>query len=106
LWCAWRTARPPRCTSPARGGGTPPAPPSRHPDGSCPSMRLAAITLLMLILPTALSAQPRILDVGPGRAFHTPSAAAAAARQGDVIRIAPGTYEDCAVWRANGLVIE
>ena len=46
------------------------------------------------------------LDVGPGRAFHTPSAAAAAARQGDVIRIAPGTYEDCAVWRADGLVIE
>ena len=35
-----------------------------------------------------------------------PSAAAAAARQGDVIRIASGTYEDCAVWRADGLVIE
>jgi len=106
IWRSLRIAKPSRCTSPARGGGTSPAPPSRHPDGSCPSMRLAAITLLMLILPTALSAQPRILDVGPGRAFHTPSAAAAAARQGDVIRIAPGTYEDCAVWRADGLVIE
>ena len=47
-----------------------------------------------------------ILDVGPGRVFHTPSAAAAAARQGDVIRIAPGLYEDCAVWRADGLIIE
>jgi hypothetical protein len=75
---------------------------------SCPFIHLAAIALmmLMLILPTALSAQPRVLDVGPGRAFSMPSAAAAAARQGDVIRIAPGTYEDCAVWSANGLVIE
>jgi hypothetical protein len=71
-------------------------------------MRLAALALLMLMqmLPTALSAQPRILYVGPNRAFHMPSEAAAAARQGDVIRIAPGTYEDCAVWRADGLVIE
>lgn len=72
------------------------------------ALRLAAIALMMLVplLPTALSAQPRILDVGPGRAFSMPSAAAAAARQGDVIRIAAGTYEDCAVWRADGLVIE
>ena len=69
-------------------------------------MRLAAIALLMVMLPAALSAQPRILDVGPGRAFLMPSAAAAAARQGDVIRIAPGVYEDCAVWRADGLIIE
>jgi hypothetical protein len=71
-----------------------------------PSMRLAAIALLVVMLPTTLSAQPRILDVGPGRAFRMPSAAAEAARQGDIIRIAPGTYEDCAVWRADGLVIE
>jgi hypothetical protein len=72
------------------------------------ALRLAAIALMMLVplLPMALSAQPRILNVGPGRAFSMPSAAAAAARQGDVIRIAPGTYEDCAVWRADGLVIE
>lgn len=73
-------------------------------------MRPVAIALLMLmlmvVLPTALSAQPRILDVGPGRAFRMPSAAAAVARQGDVIRIAPGVYQDCAVWRADGLVIE
>jgi hypothetical protein len=70
------------------------------------TLRLAATALLMLALPTALSAQPRILEVGPDRAFRMPSAAAAAARQGDVIRIAAGTYEDCAVWRADGLVIE
>jgi hypothetical protein len=71
-------------------------------------MRLAVIALMMgmLMLPTALLAEPRVLDVGPGRAFAMPSAAAAVARQGDVIRIARGTYEDCAVWRADGLVIE
>lgn len=73
-------------------------------------MHLVMVALLMLVLmvmlPAALSAQPRILEVGPGRAFRMPSAAAAAARQGDVIRIAPGVYQDCAVWRANGLVIE
>jgi hypothetical protein len=34
-----------------------------------------------------------------------PSAAAVAARDGDSIAIAPGTYADCAVWRANRLVI-
>lgn len=67
-------------------------------------MRLIAIALLMLILPT--SVQSRILEVGPGRAYPMPSAAAAVARQGDVVRIAPGLYQDCAVWRANGLVIE
>ncbi len=75
-----------------------------------PSVRFTPIAvmmlMLMLMLPTALSAQPRILEVGPGRAFRMPSAAAAAARQGDIIRIAPGVYEDCAVWRADRLVIE
>ncbi len=69
-------------------------------------MRAAAIALLMVMLPAAPSAQPRILDVAPGRTFLMPSAAAAAARPGYVIRIAAGTYEDCAAWRADGLVIE
>ena len=43
------------------------------------------------------------LEVGPGRPFSLPSAAAA--QTGDVIRIAPGTSEDCAVWRTDGVVI-
>ena len=66
-------------------------------------MRLAAIALLIVLLPTALSAQPRILDVGPGRVFSMPSAAAAAARPGDVIRIAPGTYR--VTLSANGKTV-
>jgi len=47
----------------------------------------------------------RLLEVGPGRAFLAPSAAAAAARDGDTVEIHPGTYEDVAVWRANRLTI-
>jgi parallel beta helix pectate lyase-like protein len=46
------------------------------------------------------------LGVGPDKAYKTPSAAAAAAKDGDHIDIAPGEYFDCAVWRANNIVIE
>lgn len=45
------------------------------------------------------------LEVGPGHRLTVPSAAAAVARDGDVIHIAPGEYADCAVWRANRLTI-
>ncbi len=44
-----------------------------------------------------------VVGGGPGAAFRLPSAAAAAARPGDTIRILPGTYYDCAVWRADDL---
>jgi hypothetical protein len=50
--------------------------------------------------------EARLLEVGPGKPFARPSQAAAAARAGDVVRIAPGTYRDCAVWRASDLSIE
>lgn len=48
----------------------------------------------------------RVLRVGPDRALRTPSAAARIARNGDHVRIDPGTYRDCAVWRANDLILE
>ena len=47
-----------------------------------------------------------VVGVGPGASFRLPSAAAAAARPGDTIRILPGTYYDCAVWRADDITIE
>jgi len=47
-----------------------------------------------------------ILKVGPGHIYRTPSEAAAVAQDGDRIEIIPGRYTDCAVWKANDLVIE
>src|SRR5690242_13056100 len=48
----------------------------------------------------------RELEVGPGKPFALPSQAAAVATDGDHVKIAAGTYIDCAIWRANNLVIE
>lgn len=48
----------------------------------------------------------RVLNVGPGQAYAKPSAAAAAAQSGDVIRIAKGDYHgDVATWTDNDLTI-
>lgn len=52
------------------------------------------------------AASGRVLEVGPGKAYATPSAAAAASRAGDVIRIAAGDYRgDVAFWTANNLTL-
>ncbi len=51
-------------------------------------------------------AAARVLSVGPQRPLVAPSAAAAVARDGDVVEIDAGTYSgDVATWRANRLVI-
>jgi hypothetical protein len=52
-----------------------------------------------------LPAAARTLEVGAGQAYASPSEAAAAARDGDTVAIAPGSYFDCAIWHANGLTI-
>ena len=65
---------------------------------------IAPLSLLCLVL--AGTVQARVLDVGQGRAFGTPSAAAAAAKDDDIVAIHPGTYTDCAVWTANRLTVE
>src|SRR5262249_34957363 len=49
---------------------------------------------------------PVVLNVGPGQTYKTPSEAAAIAHDGDHIDIRPGRYVDCAIWKANDLVIE
>jgi len=46
------------------------------------------------------------LTVGPGKEFSLPSEAARAAKPGDIVLIFPGRYVDCAIWTADGLVIE
>src|SRR6185437_6045648 len=50
----------------------------------------------------------RTLEVGPNHKFKAPSAAIAAASDGDVVDIAPvkDGYFDCAVLRANHLTVE
>jgi hypothetical protein len=62
------------------------------------------MTLMAVVLATG--AQAGTLEVGATKAFKTPSAAAAVARDGDQITIQPGEYFDCAVWNANRLVVE
>jgi hypothetical protein len=54
----------------------------------------------------ALPASARELAVGPTRVLKVPSQAATVAGNGDVVRIDPGTYADCAIWNASRLVIE
>lgn len=46
------------------------------------------------------------LMVGPGQPYKAPSDAAQAANDGDTISIAPGTYFDCAIWKASRLTIQ
>mgnify|MGYP001098921181 CR=1 FL=1 len=46
------------------------------------------------------------LMVGAGQQYKQPSDAARAAHAGDTVKIAPGTYFDCAVWTQNHLTIE
>jgi hypothetical protein len=63
---------------------------------------LAGVMLAAVGHPSAA----RILEVGPGLAYESLSKAAADARDGDRVTIAPGTYHECAVWRASHLTIE
>jgi Right handed beta helix region len=66
-----------------------------------------AAALAGLLLPSlAAATMAATLEVGAGKKYAAPSAAAAAAQDGDHIVIAAGTYFDCAFWRANNLVIE
>jgi hypothetical protein len=75
-------------------------------------MTIAAIltrpTLLILagIFWGIIPGHAALLKVGPGEIYKAPSAAAQVAKNGDHIQIGPGEYFDCAVWRADGLVIE
>ena len=65
--------------------------------------------LALLILTGIAFASPSrgdTLKVGSNETYTAPSAAAAVAKNGDHIEIEPGQYFDCAVWRADNLLIE
>ena len=52
------------------------------------------------------AATGRVLNVGAGQTYSAPSAAAAVARDGDVVRIVAADYRgDVATWRQNNLTI-
>ena len=70
-------------------------------------MKSALFVLWLLThVTTATPGWAAILYVGQDKPYALPSAAAAAAKSGDHIEIAPGQYIDCAVWLADNLVIE
>ncbi len=72
------------------------------------SLSPATAALFAALLAAAITPVPAhaaTLEVGPGRAFDRPSAAARTAQDGDTIAIDPGDYYDCAVWSRNRLTI-
>lgn len=69
-------------------------------------VRRAAMAAATAFLAAHGGAAARTLEVGQGRDYGVPSAAAAAARDGDTVLIAPGEYADCAVWQAADLTIQ
>lgn len=70
------------------------------------SLRLATLILIVAMTSASAASPNRTYSVGPQRDLKTPSAAAAMVMDGDVVIIDEGDYSDCAVWRANNLVIE
>ena len=54
----------------------------------------------------APACQAKTLEVGKGKTYALPSAAAAAAGSGDHIVIYPGQYFDCATLAASNLTVE
>jgi hypothetical protein len=68
--------------------------------------RTQILGLMVLSALIAVPAAAATLMVGSGQPYKAPSEAVAAARPGDTIRIAPGTYYDCAIWTTGNLTIE
>jgi len=65
---------------------------------------IAALIPAVMLITAAAGAE--VLRVGVGKRFAVPSAAAKAAKDGDVIEIDAGTYEgDVAIWTRNNLTI-
>jgi hypothetical protein len=74
-----------------------------------PGLTAVSLASLVLALALALLAPPAAaatLTVGPGQPYPSLSAAIPHARPGDVVRIAPGQYADCAVIGQSNLTIE
>jgi Right handed beta helix region len=67
-------------------------------------VKKARFSLILVLLATSVF--PFKLQVGPGKTYLKPSLAAAAAKNGDTVEIAPGLYEgDACTWSANNLTL-
>ena len=83
-----------------------PVPPSAPAPAPSPSPPANVIVPGVPVLPTPADINARTLHVGPRGEYATPSAAAAAAHDGDTVEIASGDYHgDVAMWTANRLKI-
>ncbi len=67
---------------------------------------LVGLLVVLLAGPFSGMARAAVLEVGPGRTFDKPSAAIARAHDGETVRVAAGTYIDCASIRQNCFTIE
>ncbi|MBF0620968.1 MAG: right-handed parallel beta-helix repeat-containing protein [Magnetococcales bacterium] len=68
-------------------------------------MMIFRLLLLCLLSTLSANATAAVLHVGPGSVYSVPSQAANVAKDGDIITIQAGSYKDCAVWKANKLII-
>lgn len=62
--------------------------------------------VVAVVLASCGAARAAVLDAGTGQRYAQPSAAIAAAKNGDTVRIRPGQYFDCAIIRQNNITIE
>ncbi len=63
-------------------------------------------TILVAAVIATGAAQARTLEVGPGKQYPAPSAAVAAAQEGDKVEVYPGQYFDCAIITKNNVTME
>ena len=69
-------------------------------------MRTILFVVSSLLIFSANIASAKTLEVGIGKPFARPSEAIGRAADGDVVRIDPGVYSDCAIVTANAVTIE
>lgn len=78
-----------------------------HAQSRGKTVQHAGQAVIARVVPRQVAARHRrVLHVGPSRRLKTPRAAAAIAKPWDHILIDPGVYRECAIWRANGLILE
>ncbi|HTT81616.1 MAG TPA: right-handed parallel beta-helix repeat-containing protein [Stellaceae bacterium] len=70
------------------------------------SLPLCAAVLAVVTFTVPAASAGVTYNIGPGKAYTLPSQVANKVKDGDRVEIAPGTYFDCAIWRANDLIIE